>query len=50
MLQSANLPVSLEEDVHRLEQHESQLLTQNDDTVRSDAEVCVANSGNIMYL
>jgi len=42
MLQSANLPPSLEEDVHRLEQFELQLSTE-DNTAHSDTEVCTAN-------
>ena len=50
MLQSANLPLSLEEDVCRLEQFETQLLTQDDDTVPDDTEVCVADSGNMMHI
>ena len=39
MLQSANLTPSLEEDVCRLEQFETQLLTQDDNTVPDDTEV-----------
>ena len=51
MLQSANLPLSLEEDVRTLEQFEAQLLTQDDNTVTDDTEVRhVDGSGNIMHI
>ena len=51
MLQSANLPPSLEEDVRTLEQFEIQQLTQDDNTVADDTEVHFDDFGNIcIYL
>ena len=51
MLQSANLPPSLEEDVRTFEQFEIQQLTQDDNTVADDTEVHVDDFSNIcIYL